>query len=143
MFFLSATGIVITDYFPQYSNRYWIAMVIAFAVACVILEWSHARNDGTKWTTIVGILLLLWVGLIHAIYIVFILQHTGELSPENADSIILLLLALITYFFRDLSRLAVNGCGDIFRLSVIGAAYLERFPIFSSLLPSSFQSGFS
>ena len=78
--FLSATGIVITDYFPQYSNRYWIAIVIAFAVACVILEWSHARNDCTKWTTIVGILLLLWVGLIHAISIVFILQHTGELS---------------------------------------------------------------
>ena len=94
---LSIIGIGITDYFPEYSHYYWFAMVIIFAGACLTLEWSRARSKGQKWTSIVKTQLLLWVGLLLAVQIVFLLQDARELNNENTGLIILLLLALTTF----------------------------------------------
>jgi uncharacterized membrane protein HdeD (DUF308 family) len=124
---LSIIGIGIVDYFPEYSRHYWFAMVIVFAVACLILEWSRARGKGQKWTNIIKTQLLLWVGLLLAVQIVFLLQHTRGLNNENTGLIILLLLALTT-FFAGINlgwRLLIVG---IFQgVALIGAVYLDQF----------------
>jgi hypothetical protein len=123
---LSIIGIGITDFSPADSHRYWFAMVPVFAGACLILEWSRARGKGLKWTTIVGTQLLLWLGLLLAVRLAYLLLHTGRLDNENIGLIILLLLALTT-FFAGIHlgwRLFVVG---IFLGALIGAAYLEEF----------------
>ena len=124
---LSIIGIGITDYFPKYSQHYWFAMVIVFAGACLILEWSRARGKGQKWINIVKTQFLLWVGLLLAVQIVFLLQRTRGLNNENTGLIILLLLAL-TIFFAGINlgwRLLIVGI--FLGAALIGAVYLDQF----------------
>jgi MFS family permease len=124
---LSIIGIGIVDYFPQYSRHYWFAMVMVFAVACLILEWSRARGKGQKWTIIVKTQLLLWVGLLLAVQIVFLLQRTRGLNNENTGLIILLLLALTTFFAGINLGWRLLIVGIFLGVALIGAVYLDQF----------------
>jgi uncharacterized membrane protein HdeD (DUF308 family) len=124
---LSIIGISIVDYFPEYSRHYWLAMVLVFAGACLILEWSRARGKGQKWTTIVKTQLLLWVGLLLAVQIVFLLQRTRGLNNENTGLIILLLLALTTFFAGVNLGWRLLLVGIFLGLALVGAVYLEQF----------------
>lgn len=124
---LSIIGIGITDYSPAESRRYWLAMVPVFAGACLILEWSRARGRGQKWTTIVRNQLLLWFGLLLAVFLVYLLLQTGRLDNENTGLIILLLLALTTFFEGIHLGWGLFIVGIFLGLALIGAAYLEEF----------------
>lgn len=124
---LSIIGIGVVDYFPQYSRHYWFAMVMVFAVACLILEWSRARGKGQKWTIIVKTQLLLWVGLLLAVQIVFLLQRTRGLNNENTGLIILLLLALTTFFAGINLGWRLLIVGIFLGVAIVGAVYLDQF----------------
>ena len=124
---LSLIGIGITDFSPADSRLYWLAMVPVFAGACLILEWSRARGRGQKWTTIVRTQLLLWFGLLLAVFLVYFLLHTGRLDNENTGLIILLLLALTTFFAGIHLGWRLFIVGIFLGLALIGAAYLEEF----------------
>jgi hypothetical protein len=124
---LSIIGIGIVDYFPEYSRHYWFAMVLVFAGACFMLEWSRARGKGQKWIAIVKTQLLLWAGLLLAVQIVFALQRTRGLNNENTGLIILLLLALTTFFAGVNLGWRLLIVGILLGLALIGAVYLEQF----------------
>ena len=124
---LSMIGIGITDFSPADSRLYWLAMVPVFAGACLILEWSRARGRGQKWTTIVRTQLLLWFGLLLAVFLVYFLLHTGRLDNENTGLIILLLLALTTFFAGIHLGWRLFIVGIFLGLALIGATYLEEF----------------
>ncbi len=124
---LSIIGIGITDFSPGESRHYWFAMVPVFAGACLILEWSRARGRGQKWTTIVRTQLLLWLGLLVAVRLVFLLLHAGRLDNENTGLIILLLLALSTFFSGILQGWRLLIVGIFLGVALIGAMYLEEF----------------
>ena len=124
---LSIIGIGITDFSPADSHRYWFAMVPVFAGACLILEWSRARGKGLKWTTIVRTQLLLWLGLLLAVRLAYLLLHTGRLDNENIGLIILLLLALTTFFAGIHLGWRLFIVGIFLGIALIGAAYLEEF----------------
>ena len=124
---LSIIGIGITDYSPAESHRYWFAMVPVFAGACLILEWSRARGKGQKWTTIVGTQLMLWLGLLLAVRLVYLLLHTGRLDNENTGLIILLLLALTTFFAGIHLGWRLIIVGIFLGVALIGATYLKEF----------------
>ena len=124
---LSIIGIGITDFSPGGSHRYWFAMVPVFAGACLILEWSRARGKGQKWTTILRTQLLLWLGLLLAVRLAYLLLHTGRLDNENTGLIILLLLALTTFFAGIHLGWRLFIVGIFLGLALIGATYLEEF----------------
>ena len=124
---LSMIGIGITDFSPADSRLYWLAMVPVFAAACLILEWSRARGKGQKWITIVRTQLLIWFGLLLAVLLVFLLLHTGRLDNENTGLIILLLLALTTFFAGIHLGWRLFIVGIFLGVALIGAAYLEEF----------------
>jgi hypothetical protein len=124
---LSIIGIGITDFSPADSHLYWLAMVPVFAGACLILEWSRALGRGQKWTTIVRTQLLLWLGLLLAVRLVYLLLHTGRLDNENTGLIILLLLALTTFFAGIHLGWRLFIVGIFLGLALIGATYLEEF----------------
>ena len=124
---LAIIGIGITDFSPADSHRYWFAMVPVFAGACLILEWSRARGKGQKWTTILRTQLLLWVGLLLAVRLAYLLLHTGRLDNENTGLIILLLLALTTFFAGIHLGWRLFIVGIFLGLALIGATYLEEF----------------
>jgi hypothetical protein len=124
---LSMIGIGITDFSPADSRLYWLAMVPVFAAACLILEWSRARGKGQKWTTIVRTQLLIWFGLLLAVLLVYLLLHTGRLDNENTGLIILLLLALTTFFAGIHLGWRLFIVGIFLGVALIGATYLEEF----------------
>ncbi len=124
---LAIIGIGITDFSPADSHRYWFAMVPVFAGACLILEWSRARGRGQKWTSIVRTQLLLWLGLLLAVRLVYLLLHAGRLDNENTGLIILLLLALTTFFAGIHLGWRLFIVGIFLGVALIGATYLEEF----------------
>jgi uncharacterized membrane protein HdeD (DUF308 family) len=124
---LSIIGIGITDFSPADSHRYWFAMVPVFAGACLILEWSRARGKGQKWTTIVRAQLLLWLGLLLAVRLAYLLLHTGRLDNENIGLVILLLLALTTFFAGIHLGWRLFIVGIFLGVALLGVAYLEEF----------------
>ena len=124
---LAIIGIGITDFSPAESHRYWFAMVPVFAGACLILEWSRARGKGQKWTTILRTQVLLWLGLLLAVRLAYLLLHTGRLDNENTGLIILLLLALTTFFAGIHLGWRLFIVGIFLGVALIGAAYLEEF----------------
>ena len=110
---LSLIGIGITDYSPASSHIYWLVMVPVFAAACLIIEWEHVRGKGQQWLSILRTQIMLWVGLLLAVQMVYLLLHAGRLDYENTGLIILLLLALTTLCCRCQFRLAPHGRGDL------------------------------
>lgn len=124
---LSIIGVGITDFSPGGSHYYWLVMVPVFAAACLVIEWERSRGKGHKWTTVFGAQLLLWLGLLLAVQLVYFLLHTGRLDNENTGLIILLLLALTTFFAGINLDWRLLIVGIILGLSLIGAAYLETF----------------
>jgi hypothetical protein len=124
---LSIIGIGITDFSPADSHRYWFVMVPVFAVACLILEWSRARGKGQKWTTILRSQLLLWLGLLVAVRLVYLLLQAGRLDNENTGLIILLLLALTTFFAGIHLGWRLLIVGIFLGVALIAATYLEEF----------------
>jgi hypothetical protein len=124
---LSIIGIGITDFSPADSHLYWLAMVPVFAGACLILEWSRARGRGQKWTTIVRNQLLLWFGLLLAVRLVYMLLHTGRLDNENTGLIILLLLALTTFFAGIHLGWRLCLVGGFLGAALVAATYLEEY----------------
>ena len=124
---LSIIGIGITDFSPRDGHLYWFAMVFVFAGACLILEWSRARGKGQKWTTIVRSQLLLWFGLLVAVRLVYLLLHAGRLDNENTGLIILLLLALTTFFAGIHLGWRLCLVGGFLGAALVAATYLEEY----------------
>jgi hypothetical protein len=124
---LAIIGIGITDFSPADSHRYWFAMVPVFAGACLFLEWSRARGKGQNWTTIVRTQLMLWLGLLLAVRLVYLLLNTGRLDNENTGLIILLLLALTTFFAGIHLGWRLCLVGGFLGTALVAATYLEEY----------------
>ena len=94
---LAIVGIGITDFSPQLSHWYWLAMVVITGIACIVMEWSRARKKGLSATTIVKKEVFIWLGVLVAVNLVYFLFHSGRLDSENTGLVILLILALATF----------------------------------------------
>jgi hypothetical protein len=124
---LSIIGIGITDFSPADSYKYWVAMVPIFCGACLILEWSHARGKGAKWSTMLRTQLLHWIGLLVAVRLVFEMLHKGRLDNENTGLVILLLLALSTFIAGIHLGWRLCLVGGFLGAALVAATYLEEY----------------
>jgi hypothetical protein len=124
---LAIVGIGITDFSPQLSHWYWLAMVVITGIACIVMEWSRARKKGLSATTIVKKEVFIWLGVLVAVNLVYFLFHSGRLDSENTGLVILLILALATFLAG--LRLDWRLCllGGVLSGALILATYLEEF----------------
>jgi hypothetical protein len=124
---LSLIGVGITDFSPARSYWYWFAMAPIFAGACLVMEWSQARREGTTWLNIVRTQLFTWLGLLAAIQVVFLLLRSGRLTYESTGLVILLLLALTTFIAG--IHLGYQLCllGGFLGVTLMMVAYLEQY----------------
>ena len=124
---LSLIGVGITDFSPTHSYWYWFAMAPIFACACLIIEWTHVRNEGKRWLSILRTQLLTWFGLLVAVQMVFLLLRAGRLTYESTGLVILLLLALTTFIVG--INLGYQLCllGGFLGLTLLMVAYLEQY----------------
>ena len=124
---LATMGIGITDISPLSSHWYWLAMVVATGIACIVMEWSRARENGLSLTPVIGKEALRWLGVLVAVQLVYFLFQAGRLDSENTGLVILLILALATFLAG--LRLGWRVCvpGVILAGGLIMATYLEEF----------------
>jgi hypothetical protein len=124
---LAIVGIGITDFSPQLSHWYWLAMVVITGIACIVMEWSRARKKGLSATTILKKEVFIWLGVLVAVNLVYFLFHSGRLDSENTGLVILLILALATFLAG--LRLDWRLCllGGVLSGALILATYLEEF----------------
>jgi hypothetical protein len=124
---LDIIGIGITDFAPQSSHWYWLAMVIVTGIASIFMEWSYAREKGPGIAAALKYQMLLWLGVLIAVNLVYFMLHSGRLDSENTGLVILLILALATFLAglrldRKLCLLGIFMAGVL-----ILATYLEEF----------------
>jgi hypothetical protein len=124
---LAVVGIGITDFSPQFSHWYWLAMVIVIGIACVVMEWSRARKKGLSAATIVKKEVFIWLSVLVAVNLVYFLFQSGRLDSENTGLVILLILALAAFLagMRQDWRLCLLGI--LLGGALILATYLEEF----------------
>jgi hypothetical protein len=124
---LSLIGVGITDFSPARSYWYWFAMAPIFAGACLFMEWSQARREGTSWLIIIRTQLLTWLGLLAATQVVFLLLRAGRLTYESTGLVILLLLALTTFISGIHLGFQLCLLGVFLGLTLLLVAYLEQY----------------
>jgi len=124
---LSIIGVGITDFAPAASHWYWLAMVPLFGVACLLVEWQRAKEKGLAPGAIIRHQMFIWLSLIVAVQLVYLLLHAGRLDSENTGLVILLLLSLTV--FRSGIYLGWRLClvGVCLALALVLATYLEEF----------------
>lgn len=124
---LSVIGVAVTDFSRRYSHWYWYAMVPVFACACLIMEWARARNSGKSRMSILRPQLLTWFGLMVAVSLTHVLLFTGRLDYENTGLVLLLLLALTTFFAG--VELGYHLCllGGFLALTLLMMTYMEEY----------------
>ena len=124
---LAIVGIGITDFSPQLSHWYWLAMVVVVGIACIVMEWSRARKKGLGVGAILKNEILIWLSVVLAVNLVYFLLHSGRLDSENTGLVILLILALATFLAG--LRLGWRLCilGALLGGALIMATYLEEF----------------
>lgn len=124
---LAILGIGITDYSPLSSHWYWLAMVVATGIACIVMEWTRAQEKGLSVKTIIKKEVLIWISVLVAVKLVYFLFNAGRLDSENTGLVILLILALATFLAG--LRLGWRLCilGALLGGALILATYVEEF----------------
>ncbi|MGA9534699.1 MAG: hypothetical protein WBR24_02210 [Desulfobacterales bacterium] len=82
---LALVGIGMTDFSPQLSHWYWLAMVLVTGIACVVMEWSRSRKKGLTAMVIIKHEVVTWLGVMVAVNLVYFLLHSGRLDSETTD----------------------------------------------------------
>jgi hypothetical protein len=80
---LSIGGIAIADFSVRFGLYYWLVMVPIFAGASLFTGWTRARDRGESIHQILWRQALHWLALALAVYLVFMLEHTGRLNRRG------------------------------------------------------------
>ena len=124
---LSIVGVGVTDFAPAVSHWYWLAMVPFFGVACILIEWDGAKGKGLAPGVVIRNQLLIWISLLVAVQLVYLLLHAGRLDSENTGLIILLLLSLTVFGSGIYLGWRLCAVGVCLGLALVMATYLEEF----------------
>jgi hypothetical protein len=123
----SIIGVGVTDFAPAASHWYWLTMVPFFGAACIFIEWQRAKEKGLTPGSIIRNQVFIWIGLIIAVQLVYLLLHAGRLDNENTGLIILLLLSLTVFGSGIYLGWRLCLIGACLALALVMATYLEEF----------------
>jgi len=121
-------GIAITNISPIESYRYWIAMIVLFATAGLIIGAVRARRDLKSIPRVMLDQIVHWGATLTVVVIVYMMLNAGRLNYEAAGLVVLLLLGLAMFldgYYRVGWRFSLLGILVV--LMALGAAYLTAF----------------
>ncbi len=93
---LCVTGIAITDFSAADGYVYWVITVVIFAISAIVIAWLQAKQNQVHFGDIVKEQTLHWLTTLLVVFGTFLLQKSGQLTADNADLVILLILSLAT-----------------------------------------------
>lgn len=128
---LSLFGIAIMDISPTgsyfYGYFYWIAMILIFGIAAMIISFVQAKRGKHIIQEIWQEQSLLWLGVLAALSGTLLLQEAGVLQANNTSLVILLLLSLACYIDGIRIGWRFSLVGNFLGLTAVSIAYLENF----------------
>lgn len=123
---LSAAGVAINDYAPATAFRYWLWMAPVFGVVSIAAAWSRAQRRGDPVGRIVPTQLLHWLGVVAAVYLIYLLQSTGRMANEAAGSAVLIVLALAAFLAGIYADWRLSVLGVVLGVAAAAFAVLEQ-----------------
>ena len=137
---LSAMGIGVTDWQPEWGFNYWLSMAPIFGVTCLATGWSAARSQGQSPSRVIVSQVLHWLGLAAALWIMFLFSmETGRINNADMGLVSLVLLALATFLvgvhvdWRFCIVGVVLGCTALLVAVVEQFLWLGLVPVFIGL----------
>lgn len=109
---VSVGGVAIADFSTRWGLTYWIAMVPLFAAASIYTGWKRSAAGPEGRGPVLLRQVLHWSALGLAVYLIFLLERTGQLNREDAGLVAMLSLALTSL---------LAGVHFDWRLGVLGA----------------------
>jgi hypothetical protein len=126
MLALALFGVAYTSIARQAMTTYWIALAPCFAIFCVITRWRDVAGKQGRWQLIKteG---FHWLGVIVAMYLVFVSDVRQMMSSDASALMVLTLLALGT-FLAGVHVGAWRIClvGTVLAAAVPAIAWLEQ-----------------
>lgn len=123
---LSAIGVAVNDASPQSAFRYWLWMAPTFGITSIAAAWWRAQRNNESVALAVQRQLLHWIGVIGAVYLIYLLQSTGRMENEAAGLAALIVIALASFLAGVHSDWRLLVLGAVLGLTVVGFAVLEQ-----------------
>lgn len=123
---LSGIGVAINDYNPASAFRYWIWMAPLFGIISTAAAWARARRRNEAVGRVVQTQAMHWLGVVGAVYLVYLLQSTGRMANEAAGLAALIVLALASFLAGVHADWRLSLVGIVLGITVVGFAILEQ-----------------
>ncbi len=124
---LAVIGIGYTSLSPDASVRYWKVLAPAFAIVCIVSQWTRVPAGGEAKTRLVITQLLHWGAFLLTIVMLFLPDMQQRLGSLVTAEMVLYLLALST-FLAGLYNTSwqLIAVGTLMALAVPAIAFLQR-----------------
>ena len=123
---LSAIGVALANYSPQSAFRYWLWMAPIFGVLSVGAAWWRASIRGDSIAMAVQRQIYHWVGVVAAVYLIYLLQSTGRMENEAAGLSALIVMSLASFLAGVHGDWRMMIVGVVLGLMVVVFAVLEQ-----------------
>ena len=121
-------GIAITNISPAQSHRYWLVMIVLFAIAGLLIGAVRAHHRNISILRVALDQVVHWGATLVAVLVVYSMLGAGRLTYEATGLVILLLLGLAMFldgYYRVGWRFSLLGVLVI--AMALGAAYLSAY----------------
>ena len=123
---LTILGVALTNMSPAHAHKYWLAMILFFAMGAIATGWQRAAEKGQKKQLITS-QLLHWGSTLIAVVVVYTFIHTGQIQNETVSLMILLILALSSFLDGFHVGWHFSVLGILLAISVVTISYVDEF----------------
>ena len=123
---LTLLGVALTNVSPAHAHKYWLAMILFFAIGAIATGWHRAAEKGQK-KQLITFQLLHWSSTLVAVILVYSFLHTGQIQNETVSLMILLILALSSFLDGFHVGWHFSVLGILLAISVVTISYVEEF----------------
>lgn len=124
---LAIAGIGVTTFSKQYGFHFWVAMVPLVGGVSAFFAWLRARSRGESPVGTLRAQALHWIGTLAALWLVFLLQASGQIERDALGLVALATLALATFLAGVHGDWRLCGVGILLGGIVAAAAYVQQF----------------
>jgi hypothetical protein len=123
---LALVGIALTDLYPARSLLYWQAVVPAFAVLCIIAQWSRMGSERHSRLRLIWTQVLHWGAVLLVMRLLFVHDVQKLLDSDITGLVLLYLLALGTFLAGIYLDWRLGVVGVFLAVSALAVAFIDE-----------------
>ncbi len=135
MLALAIGGVGVTEIKQTGGWRYWIFLVVVYAVISVLRAWLRAKRSGGPVWPMIRAQVLHWLGTLVAINIVLMFEASDITDRGPASDFSLLLLALSCFLGGVHFDWTFMLLGLVLAVIAVALGYLDQLSVFMLVIP--------